>query len=534
VGEATARKDTRQVNWRTGAASLAIALLSFFVFPGHTYLQEDTQIYVPILEHLRDPNVLRNDILVQQHHVAFTLYDETARLLRAATGLGFREVLTAQQVATRALGVWGLLLIGQSLEMATPWLLPLICMLGATISGPAVLTVEYEPTPRAFALPLVFCAIGLTAKGRYRGAAVAASAAFLYHPPTAIPFWVVFCGLMVYRREWRALIPLALSAAVLVLAARGQGAGLLATLGPLQERLQRFRAPYLWLSMWPDGVALMYGALAVLALAAYWRVRGKVPADLRAVLVGLVSIGLLSMPLSSALLEGRHLAFVSKFQPMRAVLFVELAMQILAVAAGAAAVSERKWPRAFLWFVLAYLFAVRPLGIDPVTSQEVMLVLGLAVVTVAARKWAPAAAVAAYFAIPMLGGVRNYSRLETPELAELSGWARTATPRDAVFLFPDAGTGREPGMFRAEALRAVYVDWKGGGQVNFLPDFSAQWWFRWQQTLERGFQDTEFPRYDALGIQYVVLPKGYSLAQAPVFENARYAVYTPKPDFHMR
>src|ERR1019366_8508439 len=29
---------------------------------GHTWLQQDSQIYVPILEHLRDPAVLRNDI----------------------------------------------------------------------------------------------------------------------------------------------------------------------------------------------------------------------------------------------------------------------------------------------------------------------------------------------------------------------------------------------------------------------------------------------------------------------------------------
>ena len=70
----------------TAAACAALALLTFFQFPGHTWLQQDTQIYVPILEHLRDPAVLRNDILVQQPHVAFTLYDETALALRAVTG----------------------------------------------------------------------------------------------------------------------------------------------------------------------------------------------------------------------------------------------------------------------------------------------------------------------------------------------------------------------------------------------------------------------------------------------------------------
>ena len=32
----------------TAAASVALALLTFFQFPGHTWLQQDSQIYVPI------------------------------------------------------------------------------------------------------------------------------------------------------------------------------------------------------------------------------------------------------------------------------------------------------------------------------------------------------------------------------------------------------------------------------------------------------------------------------------------------------
>src|SRR6266478_2033957 len=104
-------------SFATASLCLAFALLTFFQFPGHTWLQQDTQIYAPILEHLRDPAVLRNDILVRQPHVAYTLYDEVALSLRAVTGLGFREVLAAQQIVTRALGVWGLLLLAESLGL---------------------------------------------------------------------------------------------------------------------------------------------------------------------------------------------------------------------------------------------------------------------------------------------------------------------------------------------------------------------------------------------------------------------------------
>jgi hypothetical protein len=43
-------------------AIAALALLTYFQFPGHTWLQQDSQIYAPILDHQRDPLALRNDI----------------------------------------------------------------------------------------------------------------------------------------------------------------------------------------------------------------------------------------------------------------------------------------------------------------------------------------------------------------------------------------------------------------------------------------------------------------------------------------
>jgi len=147
------------------AACGAIALLTCFQFPGHTYLQQDSQIYLPVLEHLHDPTVLRNDILVQHSHEAYTLYDEAALALRGITGAGFREVLISEQLLTRALGIWGLFLIAQALGLgiAPSMVVALIVSLGAMVPGPQVLTVEYEPTPRALAVPLLFCAIGLAA-----------------------------------------------------------------------------------------------------------------------------------------------------------------------------------------------------------------------------------------------------------------------------------------------------------------------------------------------------------------------------------
>jgi hypothetical protein len=124
-----------------------------------------------------------------------------------------------------------------------------------------------------------------------------------------------------------------------------------------------------------------------------------------------------------------------------------------------------------------------------------------------------------------LGGVVNYPQLHTPELAQLSAWARASTPQDAVFLFPDAAHGLDPGIFRAEALRAVYVDWKAGGQVNYLKEFGDEWGSRWQQTMARRFRPADMAKYEGLGIGYVVLQVKNRPPQTPVFENAKYAAY---------
>jgi hypothetical protein len=461
------------------AAVAALALATFFWFPGHTWLHQDTQIYMPILEHQRDPAVLRNDLIAQHPHDAFTLYDEVAIGLRAVTGLGFKEVLQAQQIVTRAVGIWGLVLLAEAFGLSILQALAVAAIgsLGIVVVGPTVLTVEYEPTPRAFAAPLILCAIGLAARGRPMAASVAGSIAFLYHAPTTLPFWAVF----VLRRHWRALAPFAVAAAVLSIAALlGRDAsGFYGRLTAAQEELQRMRASYVWVSTFPPSLLLHFTIVFAIACVAFVRVRGK---DL--MLPVMAAIGVATLPLSFALLEGMKWALMPQLQPMRALLFTEpWAWKPVAVAVGIAAAG-----------------AVSPAAILP-------------------------AALAAFLAIPILGGVVNYPKLHTPELAQLSAWARTSTSGDAVFLFPDTARGLAPGIFRAEALRAVYVDWKGGGQVNYLGDFGEQWRFRWQQTLAQRFNPSALPKYSGLGIHYIVLTPKNRLPRPPEFENPAYLVY---------
>ena len=478
-------------------SAVALALLTFVQFPGHTWLQQDSQIYAPALEHQRDPSVLRNDILVKQSLLAYTLYDEAAQALRGLTGLGFREVLAFEQVLARALGIWGLCLMAEALglSMAPALLVAAICSLGATIAGPTVLSIEYEPTPRAFAVPLLICAVGLAAHRRYLGAGIAAAGAFLYHAPTTLPF-LGFAPLLA--------VP-----------------AFSAHLTPLQEQIQRIRASYVWISTWPLAVIVHHLILFAILLMAFLRLRREIPPALRILVLGLGILGVASMPISWLLLEHWRWALVPQLQPMRALLFVALMMQFLTAAAG---VKARRSFEAVAWFALAYLLPLQPLA-----WNRVVLVVALAALTALlvrrTPRFAPVAAVLAFFAIPTLGGVVNYPRLHTPELAQLSAWARASTPPDAVFLFPDAARGLDPGIFRAEALRAVYVDWKSGGQVNYLQEFGEEWWSRWQQTMARRFTPADVAKYEGLGIGYVVLQAKNRLQQAAEFENSTYVAY---------
>ena len=245
-----------------GSVILAITLLNFFQFPGHTWLQSDTQIYTPILEHMWDPTVLTRDLIAEHPHVAYTLYDETAIALRKVSGLDFRHVLQIQQFIYRALAVWGVYLIATALGLtgSLALLATAVFSLGATIFGPAVLIFEYEPVPRGYAISFVFLAIGLIAHQRHFGAGVAGAAAFLIHAPTAAAFWAVYLCLalrpsdpLVMRHRLSAFGPLALAAFILFVFSRfqaGEVHSFFTRIGPEREEIERLRASYNWISTW--------------------------------------------------------------------------------------------------------------------------------------------------------------------------------------------------------------------------------------------------------------------------------------------
>jgi hypothetical protein len=541
------------------AAIVALAAAGFVWFPGHTFLQSDTQIYVPILERLRDPSVLSRDLLSRDAHVAFTIYDEVTLLVSRVSGVDLRWALLVQEFVFRALGLVGVYLIASALSLRArlALLVTAIFALGAAVAGPAVLTIEYEPVPRGFAIPLLLLAIGLIGHGQHVLAGIAASLAFLYHPPSVLPFWAVYFGMALWpskpevmRRRILGLMPL-LAGVLLMLALSRMQAGVaerqdfFGRISPELEQIQRERAPYNWVSLWPGYLLVQYVFLCAFSLAAFLRVRKSAPRDLRFFLAGLPVFGLAMLPASYLLLDKLKWIGAPQVQPARAVLFLTAFTVILGGAAAMLAAGKGRYWESVLWLLPVFTLPASGRVFElllpdlsvPLVRIRALVVLGLAVLTALAA-WAVArnrrgalalwiaAALLPFYAIPRWGHMTNFGPLHTTELAQLASWARTSTPKDAVFLFPDAGHDLAPGVFRATALRALYVDWKSGGQVNFLQNFAREWASRWAKSGACRFVTPDLTFYRALGVDYIVLKSAHCLAsQAPAFSNPSFVVY---------
>lgn len=538
------------------AVFLALAVLTatgFLVFPGHTWLQSDTQIYVPILERLHDPRLFEKEIIAQQPHVSYTLYDETAVWLRWITGQPFETVLAAQQIVFRFCGLLGVYLIASSLGLSLAGsLLVAACYgLGATINGPSVLTIEYEPVPRGSALGLTLLAAGLIARERYLWAGFAAGGALLYHVPAVYPFWAGFLVLLLRtkagerRSRLRILAPVAAAALVLFVCAKlqhgvGERQAFFTTLDAEQARVMRERASYNWISLWAAHQPQQHLLYWLIAAGAMWRLRRRIPAALVWLLGGAMTAGLLSMPASYLLLEKMQWSLIPQLQPMRALLYITLAMVIFGSAAAVTAAERGRWWEAALWLMPVFGVSVQTRTVwsllDGSLRAATLTALGLAVavalVLEAARRWPQAGRVALLGAtfslawlVPGFSGVKNYPPLHHAELDGVARWARENTPVDAIFLFPQAGRTLPPGVFRAKSLRALYADWKGGGQINFLREFLPLWRPRWEATVVRPFAGAaDLERFRSLGITHVITEKPVT-GRAPVFANGRYHVY---------
>jgi hypothetical protein len=507
------------------AGIVVLTAVTFFRFPGHTILQSDTQIYIPILEHLWDPSVLAKDPMASRPHVVYTIYDEVALVLRKVTGLGFEQVLTAQQFVYRCLAVLGLWLIGRAagLSPLLAFAAAAIPMLGAIVSGPSVLTVEYEPVPRGFALSFLLLSIGAAATNHWRTASIAASIGFLFHPPTAFFYCGLLLAVSLWQRRYSALLPFVVCGALFLMLVfvpelPPEGQEIFTRIDPALEALQRPRAAYNWVSMWFSKWITQYLILTAFCAVVLWRLwRGTSPV-LRVLFAALAAGGLLSIGVSWLMLDYGKWMLGAQFQPGRYLLWVPLTAVALGAVAGVRAASRGSYIEAVLLLFPCFVLPLQP-ELLALQAGQAAIAAALAVLITVAARW-PIAAAAAAFVLFFVMPPTPLS-IHTPELNELSAWARENTPKDAMFLFADAGPGLEPGVFRARALRALYMDWKSGGQINFLRSFAAIWGERWPR-LRRV---RPLNHYRARPIDYLVFrrenaPKGIE----PIWQNGRYVV----------
>ena len=547
-----------QSRWAIAAALAALVALGFYTLPGHSFLWSDTQIYIPILERFWDATLYPADSVATRPHVTYSIYDEAALALRWLTGAGsFEGVLVAQQLATRFCGLLGVYLLARAAQLPPllALLAPVLYGMGATVAGPAVLTLEYEPVPRGNAICLVVLGAGLAAHRRLTAAAALLGVAWLYHPPTTWPFLAVF-GLLLGANARRdgagALRPLLLFSgfvgASLLLSRLQMGEtekqALFLRIDAALAKLQQLRGSYNWVSLWGDAYVRQHEFLALFILAAVARWRQRFPREMLWLAVGLPLVGILSLPLSYSLLEGLHWSLIPAFQPARASAFLFVFGSVLSVISGVLAARDgRVWESA-AWLAVGFALPAHTPVMDvllpdfrsALIAKRWAIVAGASVLTAwgvyahakgqTARAGLMVAALLPYWLLPTWGAVVNYRVVDTPEVREVSDWARRNTPKDSMFLFADGGKDPAASIFRARSLRAVYVDWKGGGQVNLLKDFALEWWERWSNVMEPGYAPERVPEYAARGIDYLVLTKANRIPdRAPSFENGRFVVY---------
>lgn len=530
------------------ASVLLLTCLGYVVFPGHVYLEADTQIYVPMMERIYNPVLFYDDPMIKRPHLALTAYDEICVALRNYAGLNFENGLKLQQLVFRACAAAGLLLIALQLGLAPPaaFFVAALVILNAGSLGIGI--TEPEPVARSFALGLLLLGVGLAAGGRFAAAGLAAALGFLIHPTTVAPFWAA-AVFVVLRRAARPILlaPFLPVLGVLLLLMHFQAGGtesldFFRRLEPFQVALQR---QYLgsYVSEWdPRRILDCLGECVVVA-AGFWRLRETLRSPLRDWLWGLAAIGVLSIPFSWMVLDQMHWAFAAPWEPIRALVFITLLAAIFSGTCGVMAIQKRAYFETSVWFAIAIALPVKDaLATWFVNPWLIVLVCALAATTVGLGRLAArtrgltfvAAATLLFAAFPLSGLVPPPKSADTPELRQLAAWARANTDETAVFLFADDGQYGGSGPFRARALRSIYVDFEGRALVNYYQEFSAEWVRRWRDTRGGHWHvaQQDFPELAEYKINYVVLRAADAIpGKQPEFGNSQYVVYRVVPGF---
>ncbi|HBY60304.1 MAG TPA: hypothetical protein DEH78_10805, partial [Solibacterales bacterium] len=457
----------------------------------HTYLLRDTQIYVPLLLHERNPSLLRRDLIIGASHLPGTVLDELLSVAWNVSGLPL-DVIHFWLLALSHLLLLGGVYVFLRAQGADRWdamACASVSNLGLWLAGPRLYVLEPEAIPRAVALSTAVLAVGCLASGRRAWAAAATAATAMVHPPTALPLLLIVAASVSVR----------VSAVVV-------GTGAMASLAfawhvgyltPEHFAVLEYRTPYVLVSKWKpawivDGCLYATTAAALL----FFGCRGLL-STLRWSGIALCCMALVALPVSYLALERMRLGVVPVLQPLR-LLLAPAVVLVLTAPYCLLAVARRSMILGIIGFLL--LFRVQ-LGSSPgeavvglfslpaeLLQFDATVIAASAAVALLVRRarWPMIRLVTVLCVTGILLDLRESQPAPAPraEIEAIAAWARAETPVDAVFAFPDWGQDPAPGMFRVMAERAVYVDWRAGGQVNYFPRFALEWHRRMERQKE--------------------------------------------------
>lgn len=474
----------------------AIVFVEFETVPGHTYLQGETQLYVPMLERLDTPGFLSRDLVATHPDLSYTVYDEITLFLHEAARLHFKAALFAQQVLCRTAAVVGVYLLVCSVGFGEVWALLISALInfGAFLPGPALHMVDPEPVPATFAFGLSLLAIGCLSRGKPLLSGLTGGIAFLYDPTIAAVVWIAILIAFFADKNLRKLLRptlTILAVFVLLLANLAQLQPGISDSEPLFSRIPadiaailQARTPYAWTPYWAGHQIWIYLAILVCGFWATARVWPRMNRQTRWFFLLPPLLGVLSIPVSAVLLEQFDWWLLPRIQPARWLLFTVALSLIAGSIAGVQAFRLRSRAEAAAWF----LFVVAVIAVTPMTA-------------------------------PRSAGIGDWKAV-----AGMARWAETNTWGSSLFAFPDAGSALYPGVFRAESRRAIWVDWESGTQSCYSGSLAATWNERWRNMEHRRRSATRFRA--ELPVDYYVLKAPNRIpGMKPAFANADFVVY---------
>src|SRR6185437_5955098 len=295
-------------------AFAAITYVEFEIFPGHTYLQAGTQLYVPMLERLDTPGYLSRDLVATHPNLSYTIYDEITLFLHEAGRLAFKTALSAQQIAVRAAAIIGVYLLVSAAGITELWALLIAALvnLGTILPGPDIPLVSPEPVPTGFAFALSVLAMGCLADQKPLLCGLAGGLALLYDPVVAAVLWTTAVVAFLADKQLRRLIRPTLTIFVVFVL-------LLANLAQLQPGMTdseslfsripsgiaailSVRTGYVWVSRWAGHEIWLYLFILITGLWAVARIWPRLNRQLRWLFLAPSIVGILSVPVSALVL----------------------------------------------------------------------------------------------------------------------------------------------------------------------------------------------------------------------------------------